>query len=104
MLLAPVFGKAQRGEIRRALGEEGGNPLLRLVVALIASAVTVVLEVVFGTNDDDAYTLRVIDRVARRAPDRIATAAPGVIFLEIDGLALPNNDAGFVTHDIHRKR
>jgi uncharacterized membrane protein YvlD (DUF360 family) len=60
-----------------------------LGVALVAAAVTVVLEVVFGTNDDDAYTLRVIQRVARRSGEAIATDAPGVLFLEIDGLALP---------------
>ena len=47
------------------------------------------LEVVFGTNDDDAYTLRVIQRVARRSGEAIETDAPGVLFLEIDGLALP---------------
>jgi len=40
---------------------------IALLVALIASAVSVVLEVVFGTNDDDAYTVRVVQRVARRS-------------------------------------
>jgi uncharacterized membrane protein YvlD (DUF360 family) len=60
-----------------------------LVVALVASAVSVVLDVVFGTNDDDAYTLRVIQRIARRSGERVETDAPGIIFLEIDGLALP---------------
>ena len=35
-----------------------------LLTALIASAGTVVLDVVFGTNDDDIYTLRVIERIA----------------------------------------
>jgi hypothetical protein len=60
-----------------------------LLVALIASAVSVVLEVVFGTNDDDAYTLRVVQRVARRSGEVVETDVPGIIFLEIDGLALP---------------
>ena len=60
-----------------------------LGVALVASAVSVVLEVIFGTNDDDTYTLRVIQRIARRSGDRIETDAPGIIYLEIDGLALP---------------
>jgi uncharacterized membrane protein YvlD (DUF360 family) len=60
-----------------------------LGVALVAAAVTVVLEVVFGTNDDDAYTLRVIQRIARRSGEQIETDAPGILFLEIDGLALP---------------
>jgi len=60
-----------------------------LGVALVAAAVSVVLEVVFGTNDDDAYTLRVIQRVAKRSGEQIETDAPGILFLEIDGLALP---------------
>jgi uncharacterized membrane protein YvlD (DUF360 family) len=60
-----------------------------LAVALVASAVSVVLDVVFGTNDDDAYTLRVVQRVAKRSGERIDTSAPGVVYLEIDGLALP---------------
>jgi uncharacterized membrane protein YvlD (DUF360 family) len=60
-----------------------------LGVAFVAVAVSVVLEVVFGTNDDDAYTLRVIQRVAKRSGEQIETDAPGILFLEIDGLALP---------------
>jgi uncharacterized membrane protein YvlD (DUF360 family) len=60
-----------------------------LGVAFVASAVTVVLDVVLGTNDDDTYTLRVIQRIARRSGERTITDAPGVVFLEIDGLALP---------------
>jgi len=60
-----------------------------LLTALLASAVTVTLDVVFGTNDDDTYTLRVVQRIAKRSKDRIQTDVPGIIFLEIDGLALP---------------
>src|SRR5256714_2401167 len=60
-----------------------------LGVALAASAVGVVLDVVLGTNDDDTYTFRVIQRIARRSGDRTVTDAPGIVFLEIDGLALP---------------
>ncbi len=60
-----------------------------LLTALIASAVTVVLDVLFGTNDDDTYTLRVIERIARRSGERVDTTVPGLVYLEIDGLALP---------------
>ena len=60
-----------------------------LGVAFVAAAVTVVLDVVLGTNDDDTYTLRVIQRIARRSGERTVTDAPGIVFLEIDGLALP---------------
>src|SRR5262249_17004398 len=37
-----------------------------LVAALVASAVSVVLDIVFGTNDDDTYSLRVVQRIAKR--------------------------------------
>jgi uncharacterized membrane protein YvlD (DUF360 family) len=60
-----------------------------LGVALVASAVAVVLEVLFGTNDDDTYAFRVTQRIARRSGGRHLTDAPGIVFLEIDGLALP---------------
>jgi uncharacterized membrane protein YvlD (DUF360 family) len=60
-----------------------------LVAALVISAVTVVLEVIVGTNDDDTYTLRVVQRIARRSGERVETDVPGIIYLEIDGLALP---------------
>jgi uncharacterized membrane protein YvlD (DUF360 family) len=60
-----------------------------LLVALVASAVSVVLDVIFGTNDDDVYTLRVVQRIAKRTGGPVETARAGVVFLEIDGLALP---------------
>jgi uncharacterized membrane protein YvlD (DUF360 family) len=60
-----------------------------LLAALLVAAVSVVLEVIFGTNDDDTYTLRVVQRIARRQGGATRTDVPGIIFLEIDGLALP---------------
>jgi uncharacterized membrane protein YvlD (DUF360 family) len=60
-----------------------------LAAALVVSAMTVILEVLFGTNDDDTYTLRVIQRIARRSGERVVTDVPGILYLEIDGLALP---------------
>ena len=60
-----------------------------LVAALVISAVSTALEVVAGTNDDDAYTIRVIQRIARRSGERVETDEPGIVFLEIDGLAKP---------------
>ena len=60
-----------------------------LVAALVASAVGVVLDIVFGTNDDDTYSLRVVQRIAKRQGGATRTDIPGIIFLEIDGLALP---------------
>ena len=60
-----------------------------LAVALAAAAVGVVLSVLFGTNDDDVYSLSVVQRIARRSGERVVTDTPGIVFLEIDGLALP---------------
>ena len=60
-----------------------------LVAALLIAAVTTILDVIVGANDDDAYSLRVTHRLARRAKDRIETDTPGIVYLEIDGLAFP---------------
>jgi len=60
-----------------------------LLVALVAAAAAIALGVLFGVEDDDTYSLRVIERIARRAKDRVVTDAPGIVYLEIDGLALP---------------
>ena len=60
-----------------------------LLAALVMAAVSIVLQVVTGTNDDDEYNLRVIKRIARRQGAQERTDVPGILFLEIDGLALP---------------
>ena len=60
-----------------------------LLAALVMAAVSIVLQVILGTNDDDDYTLRVVRRIARRQGAADPTSVPGIIFLEIDGLALP---------------
>ena len=60
-----------------------------LLTALVASAIVVVIDVLIGTNDDDTYMLRMTRRIARRTGATISTDVPGLLFLEIDGLALP---------------
>jgi uncharacterized membrane protein YvlD (DUF360 family) len=60
-----------------------------LLAALAISAISTCLQIVLGTNDDDEYTVRVTRRIARRLGGGERTDAPGIIFLEIDGLALP---------------
>jgi uncharacterized membrane protein YvlD (DUF360 family) len=60
-----------------------------LVAALVAAAAGVVLGILLGTNDDDIHAIRIAQRIARRQGGADRSDAPGVIFLEIDGLALP---------------
>jgi uncharacterized membrane protein YvlD (DUF360 family) len=60
-----------------------------LSVSLIVSAVSTAIGAVAGIDDDDTYTLRVARRIARRTGRPVAVDAPGIVFLEIDGLALP---------------
>ena len=60
-----------------------------LAAALVISAASMVLQVLLGVNDEDTYMLRVIRRVARRQGGQVHTSDPGIVFLEIDGLALP---------------
>jgi uncharacterized membrane protein YvlD (DUF360 family) len=60
-----------------------------LLMALVAAAVSIALQVMLGANDDDTYTLRVIHRLARGSGERVQTDRPAIVFLEIDGLALP---------------
>jgi uncharacterized membrane protein YvlD (DUF360 family) len=60
-----------------------------LVAALVASIVPVALDPIFRTNDDETYTLRVTQRIARRTGGPIESDEAGIVFLEIDGLGLP---------------
>jgi uncharacterized membrane protein YvlD (DUF360 family) len=60
-----------------------------LLAAFVASAVSVALDPIFRTNDDETYMLRVTERIARRTGGQIRTDEPGIVFLEIDGLGLP---------------
>src|SRR5262249_31149755 len=58
---------------RVATGLSIDSFLSALGIALAASAVSVVLSIVVGTNDDDIYSLRVVQRVARRSGERVIT-------------------------------
>ena len=57
--------------------------------AFLSSGVGVVIAVMVGVNDDDLYTLRMSERIARRQGGAERTDVPGIVLLEIDGLALP---------------
>ena len=60
-----------------------------LLASLVITAISIVLHVIAGTNDDDVYSLRVVRRIARRQGGGEVTSVPGILFLEIDGLAAP---------------
>ena len=60
-----------------------------LLVSLLIAAVSMVLQILLGTNDDTEYNVRVTRRIARRQGAHAGTDVPGIIYLEIDGLALP---------------
>ena len=58
-----------------------------LLAALVVAAVSVVLAVILGS--DDMSSIRIASRIARRQGIIASTDVPGLVYLEIDGLALP---------------
>jgi uncharacterized membrane protein YvlD (DUF360 family) len=58
-----------------------------LLAALVVAAVSVVLDVFLGS--DSTYPVRLAQRIGRRQGIIASTDVPGIVFLEIDGLALP---------------
>ena len=58
-----------------------------LLAALVVAAVSVVLAVLLGS--DDMGSIRIAHRIAKRQGIIASTDVPGIIYLEIDGLALP---------------
>jgi uncharacterized membrane protein YvlD (DUF360 family) len=59
-----------------------------LLASLLMAAISLALQAVLGTDDDDTYTMRVTRRVAARQGGGARSDLPGIVFLEIDGLAL----------------
>ena len=58
-----------------------------LLAALVIAAVSLVLAVLLGS--DDTSSIRIAQRIARRQGLIVSTDVPGIVYLEIDGLALP---------------
>ncbi len=58
-----------------------------LLAALIVAAVSVVLAVLLGS--DDMGSIRIAQRIAKRQGIIASTDVPGIVYLEIDGLAKP---------------
>ncbi|MGH3083397.1 MAG: phage holin family protein, partial [Gaiellaceae bacterium] len=58
-----------------------------LLASLVVAAVSLVLAVILGS--DDMSSIRTAQRIAKRQGIIASTDVPGIIYLEIDGLALP---------------
>jgi uncharacterized membrane protein YvlD (DUF360 family) len=58
-----------------------------LVVTLGMAALTALLSALLAIDEDESWYRNVVRRQVRRRGDRVETDVPGVIFLEIDGLA-----------------
>ena len=58
-----------------------------LLASLVVAAVSVVLAVLLGS--DEMSPIRIAQRIARRQGIIASTDVPGIVYLEIDGLALP---------------
>jgi len=58
-----------------------------VVVTLVISAVTSLLYALFAIDEDESWHLQVVRRQQRLRKQTIETDVPGVLFLEIDGLA-----------------
>ena len=57
------------------------------MVTLGLAALTALLSALLAIDEDESWYRNVVRRQARRRGDRVETDVPGVIFLEIDGLA-----------------
>jgi uncharacterized membrane protein YvlD (DUF360 family) len=58
-----------------------------LLASLVVAAVSLVFAVILGS--DDMSSIRIAQRIARRQGIIARTDVPGIVYLEIDGLALP---------------
>jgi uncharacterized membrane protein YvlD (DUF360 family) len=58
-----------------------------LVVTVGLAVITALLSALLAIDEDESWYRNVVRRQARRRGDRTETGVPGVIFLEIDGLA-----------------
>jgi uncharacterized membrane protein YvlD (DUF360 family) len=59
-----------------------------LAITLGLAALTALVSALLAIDEDESWYRNVVRRQARRRGDRIESEVPGVVFLEIDGLAL----------------
>ena len=80
VLFADAWPPTLGGDIPRHPVDSFGDDFL---------AVSLSLQVILGTDDDSEYADARDPPVARRQGEQVRTDAPGIIYLEIYGLALP---------------
>jgi len=68
-------------------GAEIGGVFEGTLVTIVLAAVTALVYAVFSIDEDDTWHRNVVRRQARRRKQVTETDVPGVLFLEIDGLA-----------------
>lgn len=68
-------------------GAEINGVLEGTVVTIVIAAVTTALYAVFAIDEDESWHRNVVRRQARRRKQMVESDVPGVLFLEIDGLA-----------------
>jgi uncharacterized membrane protein YvlD (DUF360 family) len=57
--------------------------------AILLAAITTVLMMVAAVDDEDSYYYAVVRRLARKSGQQVVSDEPGLVCLEIDGLAAP---------------
>ena len=68
-------------------GAEIGGVWEGIVVAIAMTAVTSIVYSLLAIDENDAWYRNVVARQARRRKDMVRSEVPGIVFLEIDGLA-----------------
>lgn len=68
-------------------GAEIGGLLEGTVVTIVIAAVTTGLYALFAVDEDESWHRNVVRRQARRRKQVVESEVPGILFLEIDGLA-----------------
>lgn len=68
-------------------GAEISGVLEGTVVTIVLAAVTTFLYALFAVDEDESWQRNVVRRQMRRRKQIVETGVPGILFLEIDGLA-----------------
>ena len=63
------------------------GPITAFIGSFVYALFAMVLSAILGTGDDDSYWATLVQQLAARRPDAIRTDKPGVVIVQIDGLA-----------------